>query len=88
MYDLEIDKIINQIKEKKHKTVLLQLADGLKPRGKELVDKIRNETGAEVFLWLGSCYGACDIPFGLEQLKIDFVVQFGHNAFRKNPKGW
>ena len=86
-YDLEIKNIIDEIKDKRHKRVLLQLADGLKPEAKEIVDTIRKETPAEVLIWLGDCYGACDIPLGLEMLEIDLVVQFGHNLFRKQ-EGW
>jgi diphthamide biosynthesis enzyme Dph1/Dph2-like protein len=87
MYELEQEKLIKRIKDKKHKIVLLQFPDGLKPESKKIVDQIRKETDAEVLIWLGSCFGACDTPLGLEQLKIDFVVQWGHNNFRK-IEGW
>lgn len=87
-YDLEINNMIERIKEKNHKTVLLQLADGLKPQSKDIVDKIREETGAEVLVWFGSCFGACDTPLGLQQFEIDLIVHFGHNVFKKNPEGW
>jgi len=88
MYDLETDRLIARIKEKGHKTILIQLADGIKPRAAEVVDKIRKETDAECLIWLGSCFGACDVPFGLNQLGVDFVVQWGHNFFRKRQEGW
>ena len=87
-YNLETQKIIDRIKEKNHKTILLQLADGLKPEAKNIADKIEKETNANILIWLGSCFGACDMPFGLQQLGIDLTVQFGHNVFIKNPKGW
>ena len=48
----------------------------------------KKETNAEVLIWLGDCFGACDQPFGLPQLGIDLTVQFGHNVFIKNSKGW
>ena len=86
-YNLEIDNIIEKIKSGNHKLVLIQLADGLKPKANEIVDKIKDKTDAECLIWLGSCYGACDIPFGLDQLGIDFIVQIGHNVFRKT-EGW
>jgi diphthamide biosynthesis enzyme Dph1/Dph2-like protein len=87
-YDLETNKIIERIKEKNHKTILLQLADGLKPEAKNIADQITKETNAKVLIWLGACFGACDIPFGLQQLNVDLTVQFGHNVFIKDPKGW
>lgn len=86
-YDLEIPKIIERIKEKNHKLVLIQLPDGLKPKAKEIADKIKQETQVEVLIWLGSCYGSCDIPLGLEKLNINLVVQIGHSIFNKT-EGW
>ncbi len=86
-YDLEIPRIIARIKEKNHKLVLIQLPDGLKPKAKEITDKIKQQTQAEVLIWLGSCYGSCDIPLGLEKLNIDLVVQIGHGIFNKT-EGW
>jgi len=87
IYDLEVNSLIERIKEKGHKTVLIQLADGLKPQSKEIVDKVRQETGAEVLVWFGSSFGACDTPFGLPQLDVDLVAHFGHNIFKKE-EGW
>ena len=87
MFDLELDKLLSRIKEKDHKTVLIQLPDGLKTKAKVIVDTVRKETGAECIVWLGSCYGACDIPMGVQQLGVDMVVQWGHNPFRKK-EGW
>jgi diphthamide biosynthesis enzyme Dph1/Dph2-like protein len=87
-YNLETQKIIERIKEKNHKIILIQLADGLKPEAKNIADTIKKETNANVIIWLGACFGACDTPFGLPQLGIDLTVQFGHNVFIKNSKGW
>lgn len=96
-YDLEFDKIISEIKKKrvsqahsdsskrsrtKAKLVLLQFPDGLKQYATLVVDYLREQTSAEFLIWLGSCYGACDTPTGLDKLKpkIDLVIQFGHNS--------
>ena len=87
MYELKLEKVIKKIKDKKHKTVVIQLPDGLKPRAKEIVDSIRDKTGAEVVIWMASCYGACDLPFGLSQLKCDLFIQWGHNRFNR-VEGW
>ncbi len=80
-YDLELEKIISEIKKSKTKLVLLQFPDGLKPYATSVVDYLRNKTNAEFIIWLGSCYGACDLPVGLERIKpkIDLIVQFGHS---------
>lgn len=87
MYDLEINRIIETIKEKNHKTILIQLPDGLKPKSKDIVDTIREETGAEVIIWMASCYGSCDVPFGLDRLNVDLFIQWGHNQFNRE-EGW
>ena len=78
---MEFNKVIKSIKESKSKLVLLQFADGLKPYATLIVDylekKIKN---VNFIIWLGSCFGACDFPVGIENLKIDLIIQFGHNA--------
>jgi diphthamide biosynthesis enzyme Dph1/Dph2-like protein len=45
------------------------------------VDYLEEKTSATFVIWMGSCYGACDTPVGLEGLrpKIDLVIQFGHS---------
>jgi len=88
MYELEEQRIIEKIKEKNYKKVLLQLPEGLKPKAKELVPKIEKATGAVVLIWFGSNFGACDIPLGTQAVGIDLVVSFGHNVYIKEAKGW
>jgi len=89
-YDLEIPKIISEIKKVNAKTVLLQFPDGLKPYATSIVDYLRGNLGkkwnGELMIWLGSCFGACDIPVGIEKLKpkIDLLVQFGHSEMMPN----
>lgn len=73
-YDLEINKIVREIKSAKAKKVLLQFPDGLKPFATKIASEIKNRTNAEILIWFGSNYGACDIPQG----KFDLVVNFGH----------
>ena len=80
-YDLELNKIIFKIKNKKVKLVLLQFPDGLKPYATTIVDYLSEKTNAEFLIWFESCFGACDTPVGLEKIKpkIDLIIQFGHN---------
>ncbi|PIN91486.1 hypothetical protein COU57_00330 [Candidatus Pacearchaeota archaeon CG10_big_fil_rev_8_21_14_0_10_32_14] len=92
IYDLEIEKVIDEIKKAKAKTVLLQFPDGIKSRAFEVVDAIEEKFNSKkqtvrVFTWLGACYGACDLPIQLSN-RVDLVIQFGHNRFVKNMKGW
>ena len=88
MYNLELEKAIKEIKSSKAKIVCIQLPDGLKPKAKEITDKIQDETGAEVLIWLGSNFGACDVPLGLERLNVDLLISWGHNRFHKKMSGW
>jgi 2-(3-amino-3-carboxypropyl)histidine synthase len=85
-YDLELEKAVAEIKKQKAKLVLLQFPDGLKPYATAVADFLGKKTKAEFLIWLGSCYGACDTPTGLEKIKpkIDLVIQFGHNEMMPN----
>lgn len=79
MYDLELDKVIKEIKKQRAKTVCIQLPDGLKPRAKEIADRIEKEAKSEVLIWLGSCFGGCDTP----NLKdFDLLIQWGHDRWK------
>ena len=86
-YDLEIDRVIREIKGKKVKKVLLQFPDGLKIHAGDVVDTIKEKTNAVPVIFFGTCFGACDIPTYLAK-DFDLVVQWGHNLFVKNSKGW
>lgn len=83
-YDLELNMAVEEIKKTNAKLVCIQLPDGLKPKSKEIQEYIEKNTDASVIIWLGSCYGACDIP-KLENLKVDLLIQWGHSEF---VKGW
>ncbi len=85
MYDLDIDRAIEAIKMKKARTVVIQLPDGLKPKAKEIHDILKEKTKADIYIWGGSCFGACDIP-KLDSLKPDLLIQFGHSEWKNgNP---
>jgi 2-(3-amino-3-carboxypropyl)histidine synthase len=80
-YNLELEKVVSNIKKIKAKVVVLQFPDGLKPYATVVVDYLEKKTDAEFLIWFESCFGACDIPLGLEKLKpkIDLIIHFGHN---------
>jgi 2-(3-amino-3-carboxypropyl)histidine synthase len=85
-YDLELEKVVYEIKKFRAKLVLLQFPDGLKPYATAVVDFLESKTSAEFLIWFETCYGACDTPVGLEKIKpkIDLVIQFGHNELMPN----
>ena len=80
MYNLELGNIAKEIKKAKAKSVLIQLPDGLKPKAEIIVDYIEKNTKAKAFIWLGTCFGSCDIPDNkILDKNIELVLQFGHS---------
>lgn len=85
-YDIDLEKIQQEIQTSKAKTVLLQFPDGLKPYAAAVVDYLEEKfPKIQLMIWLGSCFGACDIP-PVESKhirpKIDLIIQFGHSAWK------
>ncbi|OGM01976.1 hypothetical protein A3K72_01140 [Candidatus Woesearchaeota archaeon RBG_13_36_6] len=80
-YDLELNKVVIEIKKQKSKLVCIQLADGLKPMADKIQNKIEQKTKAKVLIWAGSCFGACDIPAQIKD-KVDMIIQFGHSKWQ------
>lgn len=77
--NLELEKAIDKINQKNAKLVCLQLPDGLKPRAEEIKRELEKNTRAQIFIWLGTCYGACDTPM---LPNFDLLLQFGHSHWR------
>ena len=80
-YDLELDRVIAAIKTEGAKRVCIQLPDGMKPLAGSIAQQLEQSTGAEVIIWLGSCYGACDQP-DVEPLGVDLVIAWGHSEWK------
>ena len=81
-YDLEIECLVKTIKSEKAKLVLLQFPDGLKPIATKAAEILQNKTQAQILIWLGTCFGACDIPqVNHIKPKIDLIIQFGHSEW-------
>ncbi|MBI4145124.1 diphthamide synthesis protein [Candidatus Woesearchaeota archaeon] len=80
-YDLELDRVVEHIKRQDAKLVCIQLPEGLKPDAQRIQDRVEHDTGANVVIWMGSCYGACDVPLEIERLGVDLLVQWGHSEW-------
>ncbi|MFH1452309.1 MAG: diphthamide synthesis protein [archaeon] len=77
-YFLELDLVVSSIKDGEVKSVLIQLPDGLKPYSLAIVDYLSGKVdGVEIRIFLGDCFGACDVP----ETDCDLVVQFGHSEW-------
>ena len=85
-YQFEIDNVVKTIKKQKAKIVLLQFPDGLKPAATQIADEIEKKSGCTCLIWLGTCFGACDLP-NIDKIKdIDLLVQFGHMSWDYGKK--
>ncbi len=78
-YDFEIEKIAKKINNSKAKKVCLQFPDGLKEKATEISKELEKKTNSEIFIWMGSNFGACDVPFFLEKYNFDLIVNYGHS---------
>lgn len=81
-YELELNKACEEIKKAKAKRVCVQLPDGLKPEAEKIAKELKEKTNADIIIWLGSCFGACDIPKQVEDLGVDLLIQWGHSEWK------
>ena len=88
-YDLELEKAVKTIKSEKAKIVALQFPDGLKNKAIEVAAAIEKSTGAKCLIWMGSCFGACDVPqpSAMNNMKVDLVIQWGHSEWPFSKEG-
>jgi len=78
--NLGLEKLFSEIRNSNHKTVLIQLPDGLKPKANEIQDKLLEEfSDLKITFWSGDCYGACDVP---NVDNFDLFVAFGHSEWK------
>ncbi|MCD6368114.1 MAG: diphthamide biosynthesis enzyme Dph2 [Candidatus Aenigmarchaeota archaeon] len=76
-----IEDLIQRIKEKNPKRVLIQIPEGLKTRAKE-IEGLLNEEGIECIVSLDPCYGACDLrDHEAKRLGCNLLVHVGHSDF-------
>ncbi|MFH1212284.1 MAG: diphthamide synthesis protein [Candidatus Woesearchaeota archaeon] len=81
-YSISLQKAIEFLKKKKPRQVLLQFPSGLRPEAAEIMNALKTQSENTVFaVWAGSCFGACDIPAGLESHCFDAIFHFGHSEF-------
>lgn len=76
-YEFNSSKIKERIKKLKPKRVLMQLPDGLKPDYEKIVKELEGDY--ELFIWGGTCFGACDTP---NIPSMDLLIQLGHEEMR------
>ena len=85
MYDLETERVAEEITRRGAKRVLVQLPDGLRPKAFTLAEKLNHLAGAEILLSGDSCYGACDVALTqADAVGADLIVHYGHSRMMKD----
>lgn len=81
--DFEKEKLISELKKRKPKKVLVQLAEGIKQNAPEISEWIEG-LGIECIFSGETCWGACSVAVQEAQaLGVDLIVHFGHAEFIK-----
>lgn len=79
MYRLEEDRILDEIRRRGSKRILIQMPEGLKPIGFRLARQLEKDAGVEVFVSGDPCYGACDLAlYPQKHVEADLLVHIGH----------
>tara|TARA_Y100000310_G_scaffold342895_1_gene448110 strand:+ start:486 stop:1481 length:996 start_codon:yes stop_codon:yes gene_type:complete len=83
-FNFELEKVIQEIKQKQAKKVLLQFPEGIKLEASSIVKKLESETACECIVSGETCWGGCDIDINeAKSVKADLIVHFGHAPFIK-----
>ncbi|MEM3696122.1 MAG: diphthamide biosynthesis enzyme Dph2 [Candidatus Bathyarchaeia archaeon] len=78
-FDLEEERVKQEILKLGAKRVLIQLPEGLKPEAPYL-SKIVEKAGALPIVSADPCYGACDLASAdAEALGVDLIIHYGHS---------
>ncbi len=72
--DWEIQRILDEIKRRRAKTVVIQLPEGLKKEAVRVAQELEQKGSVRVVVSADPCYGACD----LLSFRGDLLVHFGH----------
>jgi len=81
--DFEKEKLINELKKRKPKKVLVQLAEGIKKNAPAIGEWIK-ALGIEVVFSGETCWGGCDVAVDeARAVGADLIVHFGHAEFIK-----
>tara|TARA_Y100000310_G_scaffold265528_1_gene276595 strand:- start:862 stop:1848 length:987 start_codon:yes stop_codon:yes gene_type:complete len=79
--NFEKEKLVEELKKKKPKKVLVQLPEGIKQNAVE-ISKIIENLGIEVIFSGETSWGGCSIALQeAEALEVDLIVHFGHAKF-------
>ena len=87
LYDLELERLKEIVREGKAKRILVQLPFGLRKYALEIA-RAAEEAGTLPIIHADPCHGACDIPlWAAEVLNADLIVHYGHSEMFSRPSG-
>ena len=79
IFDLEEERLQEEVKKRAAKRVLLQLPEGLKAVGPHLASLVE-KVGAVAIVSADPCYGACDLAIqDAQSVGADLLVHYGHS---------
>jgi 2-(3-amino-3-carboxypropyl)histidine synthase len=79
MFRLEEQRIVDEVRKRSARRILLQMPEGLKSLGFKLAKLLEKETGAEVFVSGDPCYGACDLAlYPRDRVEAELLIHIGH----------
>jgi len=85
-YDLEEERIKQEILKLGAKRVLIQLPEGLKSETPHIV-KVIDALGVQTIVSANPCYGACDLATDeAENLDVDLIIHYGHSKMLKHER--
>lgn len=85
-FDLEEERVKQEIFELKAKRILVQLPEGLKPEAPRLARTLE-KIGTLVIVSVDPCYGACDLAIEeAESLGADLLVHYGHSRLERHER--
>jgi 2-(3-amino-3-carboxypropyl)histidine synthase len=83
--DFEKEKFVKELKKRKPKRILVQLAEGIKQNAPDILNVVEKlGMDIEVIFSGETCWGACSVALQeAEALQVDLIVHFGHAEFIK-----
>lgn len=88
-YLIDIETAAKTIQQQGYKTIAVQVPEGLKRNIFTVVEYLKKQTGATVFISADPCFGACDVvKYELRNMDVDCVVHIGHTAIPDVENFW
>jgi 2-(3-amino-3-carboxypropyl)histidine synthase len=85
-FDLEEERIKQEVQKLGAKRVLIQVPEGLKPEAPHIA-KMIEKLGVQSIISADPCYGGCDLAIAeAESLGVDLIIHYGHTKLVKHER--